>query len=231
MGTLTAGTIMQNVLVAVRDPSAFGAATVTPPTTASGQTFALSVINEAQAKVNAAEAQVVASQSVSVSAGQALVRIAANLPQAIRIVRVWDANNNELQRIDLRTIAFPGSNWFSLTGTTTSWGLIGHDLLLLYPAPTAATTFTVFYIQDPSTVALSQSSTLVLSDDSAQQVMDLAEVILLIKLRSLEYAAATLARLQSRYAKQLATTGGPPTPVLPRTAAIPFVEEMKNGQG
>lgn len=189
-----AGSLVSVALQRVRDP---GGVAIT-------RDFARSVVSLAQRHINALLKLVIEEATLATVPTQQLYPIFGSFPNAVKIVTVEAADggtthNRELDQLDdWRDLGMIDRKWFRKTGPRfEAFGTIGRGVLVIHPALAVADTVRVTYAKWTADLVAEGTAT-ELPDEHLPLVLDLAEVILSIKMRQFEPAKMTMKRLADR---------------------------------
>ena len=154
--------------------------------TAHTQAFVRDLLDRSQVAINTTTRSVVSDTTLNTTAGQAIYHVETDLTAAITPERVlW--NSQVIDQIeDWRELARMDRSWLVRRGDEIrAWTLIGHNLLVLYPALRVADTVTVR--SSKVTAALSADATLLeLPEELETLAMDLVTTLLLLRQRDLD---------------------------------------------
>lgn len=128
-----------------------------------------------------------------------------DLPEGTRIHRVVAVreDNRDVHRAPaLDAYTAYSMRWFRATGPRTeAWTPLGKDLLVLWPAPSAARSIEIRAIATPRLLEVgdtwSDLATLTLDPRWTPAVLDIAEMLLLLRYRRLDALAAPIERLKA----------------------------------
>jgi hypothetical protein len=154
----------------------------------------------AQQVINAALHDVVASASLTLTPRQNIYQLSSVLPSAVKVLAVRDASGRDLQPMygEAEEVAVADLQWLTaVSDAPRNYGVIGRDLLFIYPGVRVAQTLTVFYSELTPTLALTTDTTVVPNEDD-DAIFDLVEALLLLKNRDLLGAPAAIARFRDR---------------------------------
>lgn len=168
--------------------------------TGTTQPNVISLFSFCQQVVNGILAHVTESAPLILTPRQNIYPIFANFPTSVRVLQVRDASGRDLVPFDdfaaLRQVA---TNWPSaVSDTPRDYALCGRDLLIIYPGVAASPpTLTVISAMLTTPLTLSTDTTQVTNDDD-DAVMDLCEVLLLLKARDKPDCQKIIERFKTR---------------------------------
>ncbi len=168
--------------------------------TAHTQAFVRDLLDRSQVAVNATTRSVVSDSTLTTAAGQAIYHVETDLTSAITPERVlW--NSQVIDRIeDWRELARMDRSWLIRRDSEIkAWTMIGHNLIVLYPALTIASSAVVRCSKVTAALTL-DATTLELPEELETVAMDLVTTLLLLRQRDLdmveEWAAKAAEKLQ-----------------------------------
>lgn len=153
-----------------------------------------------QQVVNGILADVTELDPLTLTARQNIYPIFANLPNSVRVLSVRDASGRNLNPFrDFAALRQVATNWPSaVSDTPRSYGLCGRDLLIVYPGVgVSPPTLTIISAALTTPLTLPAQTTQVTNDDD-DAVMDLAEVLLLLKSRDKPDCLKIIERFKTR---------------------------------
>lgn len=154
-----------------------------PNSTAHSRSVVADVLTHCWRLVNGATNTETTSASVSFAASQPFVSLFASLPFSIRVIAVGTSTTQRLAPIDWRTLASHDPLWFRRTADRAEvWGMVGRDLLFVWPAPAIATTYSIRYVTADT---ISDTGAAFASSQLTAPILDLAEQVLLLRQRLL----------------------------------------------
>lgn len=168
-----------------------------PNSTAHTRADLATILTHCYRLVNAATDTETSLANVTFAANQPLVSLFATLAFSIRVLTVGSSSTQRLTPVpDWRWLASHDPLWFRRTADYPSvWGMIGRDLLFVWPAPRVATVFSVAY------VSASSISDSIGASIGAQQmnmpILDLAEQVVLLRHRLLASMKPAAAKFQA----------------------------------
>ena len=156
-----------------------------PNQTGTSQANVISLLSFAQQVVNGALAHVVNNAPLALVARQVIYPIFANLPAAVRILAVRDASGRDLVPLgEFSALRQVDTGWPSaVSDSPRSFALCGRDLLIVYPGAVFPPTLTVVYSE--LTTTLTGASITEVTNDDDDALLDLTELLLLLKSRDL----------------------------------------------
>ena len=156
-----------------------------PNQTGTSQANVISLLSFAQQVVNGALAHVVNNAPLALVARQVIYPIFANLPAAVRILAVRDASGRDLVPLgEFSALRQVNTGWPSaVSDVPRSFALCGRDLLIVYPGAVFPPTLTVVYSKLTTTLTGASATEVTNDDDDA--LLDLTELLLLLKSRDL----------------------------------------------
>ena len=157
----------------------------------------LPVLSDCQRLINAAYGGVLTDVTLTRTSAQTLYPYSDLASDVIRCVSVV-YSGRVLQRLNWRELANIDPQWLRAIGSTPRvWDMIGHNLLLIYPSPTIASTKAVTVRYVPELADLTAGENLAIPAAYVTPMLDLAEEVLLWRHRtfmSIEGAAAAVER-------------------------------------
>lgn len=189
-----AGPLVDVLLQRTRDPQG----------TANTRTFTRQILSMSQQLANAALRAVLDEAELAIEPRRQVYPIKALLPAAAQVVAVRDEDGRDLQEVHWRTLAQVNRQWPRAIGPRfKTYALIGRDLLVVHPASETATRVHVHYAILTADLA-SDTTRTELHDDFLPIVLDVAEVVLMMRGRSYAPANAALGRIAQRFGVTLA---------------------------
>jgi hypothetical protein len=182
-----AGVLVDQVLQRVRSPEG-----ITAP-----RSFVLKMLSASQNLVNAKLNLVLDTATLTTEPERVFYPIRALLPQAQKPLFVQEGPR-DLVYAPWRSFWYMKRGWPRQLGERYElWSLIGRDVLVVWPARRVATPLVVTSTR--LTVALANERDLMeLPDDTLPMVVDLAEVLTLLRMRNLAPASEALESLIGR---------------------------------
>lgn len=168
----SAHTLIDQLLQRVRDPQG---AIVT-------RAFALTLLSKAQQFLNAKLGVVLDTTTLVAEPQRCFYPIREVLPQSQRVLFVQDGPR-DLLYVPWRTFWYMKRGWpREIAERMQLWSTVGRDVLVLWPAGRVSTNVSVLSIKltDPLTA---ENSAVEMGDEKARMIVDLAEVLALLKLR------------------------------------------------
>lgn len=167
-----AGALVTTLLQRVRDPQ--GAA--------HSRAFALAILSDAQRLVNLAQRHVLVEETLTTEARRMIYPVSSLLPLSARIEYIRDSVR-DLTPTTIRALSHVDQRWPSRMGLTfESWVPIGRDLIIIYPAKTAASSVTVVSTK-LTTAFAGEGDEVELPPEAEPAMLALAEAILLLRSR------------------------------------------------
>lgn len=187
MPDTNAGVLTDNLLRRLRDPSAVGLQ----------RSFVRRILSDSQRLVNAHERKTKESVMFTTNPLQQFYKVQENFSHSIRIEFVREGGR-DLRKTDIRSLTQINTKWFRKVGPRFEhFALVGRDLLVIYPAKIWESSVEVVYTK--LTTELDADDVEVeLPDDDMVQASDLAQIILLCKMRRIETIAPLLEQFMSR---------------------------------
>lgn len=194
---MNVGQMSTQVATRVRDPQFLG----------TSQANTILLLSFAQQVVNGILGDVVSSQGLTLAPRTVIYSISGSLPSCVKVLSVRDASNRDIAPlyegvVDLANIDLRWPVAVSDDGPY-SYGAIGRDVLAFHPGVPTATPVTVYYSELTPTLATGQDTTVV-PDEDDHAVLDLTELLLLLKNRDLQPVEDALKRFAGRM-KELQT--------------------------
>jgi hypothetical protein len=170
-----------------------------PNQTGTSQTNVISLLSFAQQVVNGILGHVVDEGSLPLVSRQVIYPIFANLPAAVRILALRDASGRDLVPLgEFSALQQVNTGWPSaVSDSPRSWTLCGRDLLIVYPG-VAVSPPTLTPVYSELTTTLTAASTTEVTNDDDDALLDLTEVLLLLKSRDLPDCKKIIERFKAR---------------------------------
>lgn len=167
-----AGILTDNLLRRLRDPEATGLS----------RPFVRRILSDSQRFVNGGFRRTKETETLTTNAHQQFYKIQDLLPNVLRIEKVRE-NGRDLRKCSLRELCSISTKWHrEVDGRFRHFALIGRDLLVVYPSKPFASSVEVVYTK--LTAALDSDDIEVeIPDDDMVQASDLAQIIMLTKMR------------------------------------------------
>jgi len=141
------------------------------------------LLSKCQQLVNYLIGRYTATGTITTVANTYFYTFSSDLSSGMRIVSMSESNREIPELPDWRELGQYSRTWLDDTGTRFEcFAHIGHDLILIYPAKTGASSVDVTYVAIP-TVLDESTDNFSLPDDDVELVIDLAEIILLTSSR------------------------------------------------
>lgn len=184
---MIASALIDDLLTRIRDTNATG----------TSRAYVLATLSDMQRLINARRASVVDGVDYTVPERTNLIVTSTAAPAAIRILGIRQ-DQRDLAPVRWRGLPQIDRHWISSIGPRfEAYGLIGKELIALWPGLATATEIRIVYVK--LTAALtSEAATLDLPDEHGPELLDLTEAILLVRLRLFTSAAAALKRVSER---------------------------------
>lgn len=185
-----AGTLSLQVSERARDPNQTGTV----------QADVIWFLGFSQQVVNGILADVTEQDSLTLTPTQNIYPIFATFPNSVRVLSVKDASGRNLVPFrDFAGLRQVATNWPSIVSSAPrSFGLCGRDLLIIYPGVAVSPpTLTVTSAALTTQLTIPSQTTQVTNDDD-DAVMDLTEVLLLLKSRDKPDCAKIIERFKTR---------------------------------
>jgi len=184
---LLAHELIDQVLHRVRDPQGVVAS----------RAFVLDMLSKAQQLVNAKLAFVLDETPLVTEPLRCFYPIRSLLPQSQTVMFVT-VGNKDLLRVPWRGFWAMKRGWpREVAEQMQLWSLVGRDVLVLWPSRRVATTVTVKSAK-LTTPLVNEQSVPDLPDDVLPLVVDLAEVLVLLKMRKADMAGEAMTMLHGR---------------------------------
>jgi hypothetical protein len=172
-----------------------------PNQTGTTQANVILLFSFCQQVVNGVLADVTVQDVLPLTARQLIYPIFANMPDSVRVLAVRDASERDLQPFgEFAGLGNVKNSWpSSYSDTPRSYAPCGRDLLIIYPGPTGTPILTVISAALTTALTLPAQTTQV-TNDSDDAVMDLCEVLLLLKARDIPDCQKIIERFKNRMA-------------------------------
>ena len=179
--------LIDQVLARVRDPHGVVAS----------RPFVLSMLSKAQQIINARLAFVLDEATLTLEPLRCFYPIRLLLPKSQRVMYVR-ADGKDLLHAPWRSFWYMKRGWpRAVAEETELWCMIGRDILVVWPSRRVASTVTVVSAKLTDPLG-GEQSTLELSDTATALVVDLTEVLVLVKMRKMVLAEEALRSLDTR---------------------------------
>ncbi len=127
--------------------------------------------------------------TLTVAADTPFIELSATLPDLVRLVELRDGER-ELDREDWRTLLYGDAAPLALADRPEAWALPGRDELLVWPPLKQAQDLVAVYAYQPDLAASIQ-----FEDSVVGEVLDVAEMLMLVRQRSVPRLVALASRL------------------------------------
>lgn len=167
----------------------------------------LEVASKCQQIVNAARQIILDSTTLSTVPYLQIYDISTLVPEQVHVLSVREATRDLDRLRDWRELSWRDRRWFRKTSSRfESFAQLGRDILIVHPAKEEESSVTVVYVKllDPFE---SMASTVELHEEHIPLVVDLAELLLLLKERRLDSIPSLIQRVQR-------ALGGPDVPAV-----------------
>jgi len=183
-----AGTLVSALLRRVRDPQAL----------ANTRDFTRSILSDCQRLINARSGRVLETTTAFATEPMRMFYpLAASVPTAVRVVAVREGGR-DLDRITLKQLNQISTNWFRRIGYRfEAFAEVGRDLLVIYPAKTVVSAVDIVAVKLTDSLVNDDEAT-DLPDEDLHDVMELAEAILLTKMRDIDTVKPLIERITKR---------------------------------
>lgn len=182
------GEKVSELLIRVRDPQ--GSAT--------SRTLTIDILSQCQRLVNMQTGLVTDSATMTLNGRKLFYNeMSTVLPEHARIIGVRYQGSN-LERTTVAELRALDSSWFRrIANRPEAYAMIGREILVIHPGIEQADTVTVDYVKLLDNLTREDDS-FELADQDVPDVLDLAEVIVLLKQRDVQLSLAALGQLAPR---------------------------------
>lgn len=188
--TVAAHDLIDQVLQRVRDPQG---------TTASRE-FVLKLLSSAQQLLNAKTGYVTDEATLVTEPLRCFYPIQALLPQSQKVMYVRDASDRDLLPVTWRSFWYMKRGWpREVAERLQLWSTVGRDVLVLWPTLRASETVTVVSAK-LTTPLVNEHESPELPDNLLPMLVDLTEVLTLLKMRKQAIAGEAMSSLLGRIA-------------------------------
>lgn len=187
MPSTNAGQLTDELLRKLRDPSAIGMT----------REFVRDILSKCQWCINGAYRKTKQTATLTTNPNQMFYPIAAVASDVLRIEYVREGTR-DLRKTTLRELGHISTKWFRHVGERFQhFALPGRDLLVVYPAKSVGSSVEVVYTK-LTTVLDADSVDVELPDDDMIEASDLAQLLLLIKMREFSMLDPLLTQFTER---------------------------------
>lgn len=196
----TAGVLVDELLRRVRDPQATGLS----------REQALFVLSHAQRVTNAALAQVLSKETITLEPRRLIYQV-SELPFGEHCVRpvAVKAGSTTIPPCPWRSLGQTNRRWFRAVGMPRLWSMIGRDLLVIYPAHGRRLDVEITFVK-LTDMLINEDQTPELPDETYTVILDLAEGWVQIRNRLFSSAYAALGRAYGRLGIKRPSAPGSP---------------------
>jgi hypothetical protein len=192
MPDVLAGNLTNNLLRKLRDPDATGLT----------HDFVRQMLSESQRFVNAGFRRMKETVALTTNPNQQFYNITALLPDAIRIENVREGGR-DLRKTTLKALTQISTKFHREVGDSfRHFALVGRDLLVVYPSKTTESSVDVVYTR-LTTELVNDDIAIEIPDDDMVQASDLAQIIMLTKMREFGMLKPILAQFTERAGKMI----------------------------
>jgi len=189
-----AGTLISSLLRRVRDPQGL----------ANTRGFTRSILSDCQRLINARSRRVLETIAGFVTEPMRMFYpLTASMPTAVRVQAVREGDR-DLDRVTLKQLSQINSTWFRRTGDRfEAFAEVGRDLIVIYPAKTITSTVDIVAVKLTDNL-IDENEATDLPDEDLLDVMELAEAVLLAKMREIDTVKPLIERIVKRTKDRLA---------------------------
>lgn len=184
-----AGTLSAQVAERARDPFFQGTT----------QRQVIGLLSYSQQVVNGSLSDVTGQASLVLQPRTLIYQVSNYLSDAVKILAVRNDSGRDLEPMtEFAQLTQTNLRWMVATADyPRGWCYAGRDVIVIYPGVNSPQTLTVVYGQVTPALAVPADTTVVPAEDD-DAVMDLTEILLLLKGRDLNAVAPAMARLTER---------------------------------
>lgn len=183
----TAGTYVDVVMRRTRDPNAVGLT----------RAFVRDLISRSQRMVNAQMRTVKESITLTTNPNQQFYAVTVNAPASVRVEYVREGER-DLRKVPFQELSQADTKWFRKVGDKFElWSPVGRDMIVIHPAKPVSSSVEVVCTKlttDLTTDAVHAE----MPEDDMTHVIDLAEVLTLLKQRRWEMLEPILQQYMDR---------------------------------
>jgi len=197
MPDTNAGVLTDNLLRRLRDPEATGLS----------REFVRRILSDSQRLINGAFRRMKETETLTTNAHQMFYKIQDLLPNVLRIEFVREGER-DLPKTTLQELCQTSTKWHRQTDTRfRHFALVGRDLLVVYPSKPYASSVQVVYTK--LTTALDNDQVEIeIPDDDMVQASDLAQIIMLTKMREFGIMQPILDQFMARHQQMVKEAHG-----------------------
>lgn len=165
----------------------------------------IGLLSYAQQVVNGILSEIVGNATLTLQPRSVIYQISSVFPLAVKVLTVQDGTNRDLDAISYDMLQQIDLHWNTAVNgyrpEPTSFTTCGRDLLILHPGVTMVRPMLVIYSVLTAPLLTPADST-VLFSESDNAVMDIGEILLLLKGRDFTPVQDAIARLKSRLVEE-----------------------------
>jgi hypothetical protein len=152
------------------------------------------VLSHCQRALNYAKGDNLTTTAFTTTAGLTLYKITDSPLSGVQRIVTIQQDDRDLHNVDWREIVHVDDRWLRRTGPRHElWAPVGRDIFILYPAVGYATSVNVVFTAEPADMAA--GAYIVLSDDLAPILAEMAEAILSVKNKQYDTIEVLVQRL------------------------------------
>lgn len=168
-----------------------------PQGIATSRATCLSLASTCQQVVNGILGDVIASQSLQLQPRTLIYPLSTFVASAITVVGVRDSSGRDLTHLDdgADGLAWVSTRWIQdVSDSPRCWSMIGHDLLVIYPAVRlgSSQSVTVFYSQLTPALLNEMNDSTVVPGETDYAIEQLTEALINLKSRDYEACKASI---------------------------------------